>query len=113
MQGDIGNAYLESYTQEKVYFVTGPEFGHLAGHTMITEKTLYGLCTSGFHFHEWLCVVLKNLRFHHSKVDPNLWMHDAGDIWEYIVVYVDDIIVAMKDPKAFLIAFRNLVSAVK
>ena len=28
MQGDIGNAYLESYTQEKVYFITGPEFGH-------------------------------------------------------------------------------------
>ena len=26
MQGDIGNAYLESYTQEKVYFIAGPEF---------------------------------------------------------------------------------------
>ena len=28
-------------------------------------------------------------------------MHDAGDAWAYIVVYVDDIIVAMKDPKSF------------
>ena len=27
MQRDIGNAYLKSYTQEKVYFITGPEFG--------------------------------------------------------------------------------------
>ena len=24
---DIGNAYLESFTQEKVYIVAGPEFG--------------------------------------------------------------------------------------
>ena len=31
MQGDVGNAYLESYTQEKVYFIAGPEFGHHAG----------------------------------------------------------------------------------
>ena len=28
-------------------------------------------------------------------------MRDAGDAWEYIVVYVDDIIVAMNDPKSF------------
>ena len=26
MVGDIGNAYLESYTKEKVCFTTGPEF---------------------------------------------------------------------------------------
>ena len=24
---DIGNAYLESYTKEKIVFVAGPEFG--------------------------------------------------------------------------------------
>ena len=28
-------------------------------------------------------------------------MHDAGDCYEYIVVYVDDLIIAMKDPKEF------------
>ena len=47
MQGDIGNAYLESYTQEKVYFTAGPEFGHLAGHNYIIDKALYGLSSSG------------------------------------------------------------------
>ena len=35
MQGDIGNAYLESYTQEKVCFTTGREFGPLAGQTLV------------------------------------------------------------------------------
>ena len=28
-------------------------------------------------------------------------MCDGGNVWEYAVVYVDDIIVAMKDPQAF------------
>ena len=28
-------------------------------------------------------------------------MRDAGDIYEYLVVYVDDLIAAMQDPKAF------------
>ena len=39
---DIGNAYLESYTTEKVAFIAGPEFGKCAGHTMIIVKAQYG-----------------------------------------------------------------------
>ena len=50
MQGDIGNAYLESYTQEKVYFIAGPEFGYQSGHTFIIDKALYGLQSSGLRF---------------------------------------------------------------
>jgi hypothetical protein len=34
---DIGNAYLEAETKEKVFFVAGPEFGDLAGHTLIID----------------------------------------------------------------------------
>ena len=101
MQGDIGNTYLESYMQEKVYFIARPEFGPLAGHTLIIEKALYGLCSSGLHFHEKLSSVLRKYGFHRSHIDPDLWMWDTGDLWEYVVVYVDDIIVAMKDAKHF------------
>ncbi len=32
---DIGNAYLEAETQEKVYIIAGPEFGDLEGQTFI------------------------------------------------------------------------------
>ena len=101
MQGDMGNAYLESYTQEKVYFIAGAEFGHHAGTTYIIEKALYGLCSSGLRFHERLSNVLQGFDFTQSHVDLDMWIHDAGNSWEYIVVYVDDIIVAMKDPKSF------------
>ena len=101
MQGDVGNAYLESYTQEKVYFIAGPEFGHHAGTTFIIEKALYGLRLSGLRFHKHLSNVLQGFDFTWSHVDPDVWMRDTGDTWEYIMVYVDDIIVAMKDPKSF------------
>jgi Reverse transcriptase (RNA-dependent DNA polymerase) len=32
---DIGNAYLEATTKEKVYVIGGPEFGALEGHTLV------------------------------------------------------------------------------
>ena len=54
MAGDIGNAYLEAYTKEKVYFIPGPELGDLEGHTLIIVKALYGLRTSGARFHDRL-----------------------------------------------------------
>ena len=44
---DIGNAYLESYTQEKVYIIGGQAFGDRQGHTLIITKALYGLRSSG------------------------------------------------------------------
>ena len=63
MQGDVGNAYLESYTLEKVYFITDPEFGHYLGHTCLIEKALYGLQSSGLCFHECLSNVLWSFSF--------------------------------------------------
>jgi hypothetical protein len=44
---DIGNAYLEAYTKEKLYVVAVPEFGDRQGNVMIIVKALYGLRTSG------------------------------------------------------------------
>jgi hypothetical protein len=40
---DIGNAYLEAFTSEKVYIIAGPEFGEREGHILIIRKALYGL----------------------------------------------------------------------
>ena len=38
MAGDVGNVYLESDTNEKVYIISGPEFGPLVGHTLLIDK---------------------------------------------------------------------------
>ena len=48
---DIGNAYLEAITTERVYIVAGPEFGELEGHMLVIYKALYGLRSSGIRWH--------------------------------------------------------------
>ncbi len=58
---NIGNAYLKAKTQEKVYIIAGPEFGELEGHTLIIFKALYGLRTSGLHWHECFANCLQDM----------------------------------------------------
>ena len=106
MVGDIGNAYLEATTKEKIYFVAGPEFGDLQGHIMVVYKALYGLRTSGARFHERLADALRIEGFLPSLADPDLWFRDAGDCYEYICVWVDDLMAILKDPAAFFEALR-------
>ena len=101
MVGDIGNAYLESFTKELVCIIAGPEFGDLQGHTLKLNKALYGLRTSGARFHERLADILRDMGFKPCKTDPDLWMRDAGDVWEYVCVYVDDLMAIMKEPEKF------------
>ena len=38
MTADVGNAYLEAHTKEKVAFIAGPEFGPLEGHVLLIHK---------------------------------------------------------------------------
>ena len=37
---DVGNAYLEAFTKEKVCFIAGEGFGNLIGHTLVIVKVL-------------------------------------------------------------------------
>ena len=105
--GDIGNAYLEAYTKEKVCFRAGPEFGALAGHLLMIDKALYGLRTSGARFHAKLADTLRALGFKPTYADPDVWIRDAGNCSEYVVVYVDDIFTALKNPSKFYDSLRG------
>ena len=49
---DIGNAYLEAHTDKKVCIHAGPEFGSRQGHILLIDKALYGLQSSGAHWHD-------------------------------------------------------------
>ena len=104
---DIGNAYLESYTKEKVAFIAGPEFGELQGHLFIIVKALYGLKSSGARWHDRLFDALTLMGFKPSRADPDIWMRDKGDHYEYIAVYVDDLLIASKDPQSIITALES------
>ena len=101
---DIGNAYLETHTREKVYIIAGPEFGELEGHTLIISKALYGLHSSGLRWSERLADVLRAMEFFPSKAEKDIWMRDKGDHYEYIAVYVDDLMIASRLPEVIISA---------
>ena len=46
---DIGNTYLEAEMAEPIYIIASPEF---EDHIFVIHKALYGLQTSGLHWHE-------------------------------------------------------------
>ena len=100
---DVGNAYLEAYTDEKLCIMAGPEFKELQGHLLIMFKALYGTRSGGARWHDRLFDILQELKFKPSKADPDVWMRpeQGGTCYEYIAVYVDDLAIAAKDPQAF------------
>jgi Reverse transcriptase (RNA-dependent DNA polymerase) len=108
---DIGNAYLESDTMEKIYIIGGKEFECIGmqGHTLVIVKALYGLKSSGMRWWGVLADVLRQMGFVPSKADPNIWMrpkqdpdNPAQDHYEYIMVYVDDLGIASKAPEGIV-----------
>jgi hypothetical protein len=97
---DIGNAYLESYTKEKVCITAGDEFGERKGHLLIIRKALYGLRSSGARWHDRFHDVLREMGWTPCKMEPDVWMKRVDDHYEYIATYVDDLMIASKNPKA-------------
>jgi hypothetical protein len=108
MVGDISSAYLEAYTQEKVCFRAGPEFGPLAGHLLKIVRALYGLRTSGARWHDRLADVLLEKGYFQCKADPDLWIKDCGTYYSYVLVYVDDIMYIGKEPQQFFDSLTDI-----
>ena len=82
---DIGNAYLEAYTDQKLCIIAGPEFKELQGHLLIMIKALHGTRSGGARWHDRLFDILQELRFKPSKADPDVWMRPepGGTCYEY------------------------------
>ena len=95
---DVGNAYLEAYTKEKLVIRAGPEFGDEEGNYKAIDKALYGLRTSGGRWAECLSDDLLALGWIRSKGNVGIWMKDMGTYWAYLTTWVGDIIVFDKDP---------------
>ena len=74
---DIGSAYLEAFTDEKLYIVASPEFQELEGYILIFLKALYGLKSSGKRWAEGIHGILRDMKFLSSKADPCIWLRKA------------------------------------
>ena len=106
---DVGNAFLNGITRDKLYIIAGPEFGpERAGKPLILYKSIYGARALCARFHEHLSERLLKLGFKPSKADPDLWYKDLGTHYEYIGTYVDDLLIASKNPQAIIDALKEV-----
>ena len=80
---DIGNAYLEAKTKEKLYIVAGPEFEELEGHILVIYKVLYGLQSSGLKWSQKIHDIMFDMGFSPSKADPCVWLRKAKCATKY------------------------------
>ena len=99
---DVGSAYLQAPTREKLYTIAEPYFGDLEGHTLIVRKAVYGLKLSGKMWSERSAEVFKSMGFLPSKTQDDIWIKDMKTHYEYIARYVDDLAIASKNPQAII-----------
>ena len=106
---DIGNAYLEAFTDEKLYIVAGPDFQELEGYILIFLKALYGLISSDKTWDEVICGKLRGMEFTPSRADPYIWLRKALNLrcYEYVAVYVEDLCIAAESPSAIISIFKT------
>ena len=99
---DIKNAYLTAPCRERVWTRAGVEFGDDMGKAFMIVKALYGLCSSGAAFRAFLAERLDEMGFKSSIADPNVRLRsetkaDSEEYYEYILVYVDDLLAISVD----------------
>ena len=109
LSADVQNAYLNARTKEKCYAIAGPEFGSgKAGRPVKIVRALYGLRSSGARWRDHLANTIRTLGFKACTADPDVWMRpntrpsDGFKYWEYILVYVDDLLVVSHDAQSVM-----------
>ena len=113
LSGDIQNAYLTAPNREKVWIRAGDEFKYvngmqdIVGKILIVTRALYGLKSAGASFRAFLAEKLDSMSFKSSVADPNVWLRpavkpDKEEYYEYILVYVNDIISVSHAPMGIM-----------
>ena len=111
---DIGNAYLNADCAERIYTVAGKEFGAaMEGQVLIVKKALYGLKSSGAAWRKHLAESIKGLGFVSTRGDPDVYIRSAvkptgEEYYEYLLVYVDDLLCVSHDTSSIMLEFSNL-----
>ena len=107
--GDIGNAFIQATTKEKVYTRCGPAFGDKEGCIALIVRALYGLTTSAQRFRTLLADFLRSLGFVPTRYDRDVWMRlrHSEEGYDYICTHVDDFKIVAKDPDYWLVKIKE------
>lgn len=97
-QLDVKSAYLHSEIDEEVYIEQpiGYEQKASDGSKLVCKllKSIYGLKQAAFNWNRNLSKFLAEQNFKRSEHDNCLYFRQCGESFDYIVIWVDDIIIA-------------------
>jgi histone deacetylase 1/2 len=101
-QLDVQNAFLHGILEEEVYMSQPPGYVDQKHPDYVCklDKALYGLKQAPRAWYARLCGKLVALGFVPSKADTSLFYYTKGGVSIYVLVYVDDIIVASSSSEA-------------
>ena len=107
--GDVQNAYLNAPTKEKTYTTAGLEFGpDKVGQPALIVRALYGLKSSAARWRDHIAATLRDMGFKMCQADPDVWLRantrpsDGFQYYEYVLVYIDDLLIVSHDPKTVM-----------
>lgn len=103
-QLNVQNAFLHGLLEENVYMKQPPGYENSSQPNFICklDKALYGLKQAPRAWYARLSGKLQQLGFKASKVDTSLFYYSKGDVIIFMLIYVDDIIVASSTQSAVL-----------
>ncbi|XP_073357742.1 uncharacterized protein [Aegilops tauschii subsp. strangulata] len=109
-QLDVQNAFLHGVLEEEVFMKQplGYENKNTPYHVCKLEKALYGLKQAPRAWYSRLSTQLQQLGFTPSKADTSLFFYNKGNITMFVLVYVDDIIVASSSSDATTCLLKDL-----
>lgn len=101
-QLDVSNAFLHGLLDESAYMQQPPGFEDAQHPSYVyrLHKAIYGLKQSPHAWYSRLTQRLQELGFVPSRADVSLFVLSRPDLHVYILVYVDDIIIASSCPMA-------------
>jgi hypothetical protein len=107
---DVQNVFLHGILDEEVYMKQPSGFVSLEfpSYHCKLEKTLYGLKQAPRAWYSRLSDKLQSLGFSPSKADISLFYYSKGSVTIFLLIYVDDIIVASSSSSAVDHLLRNL-----
>jgi histone deacetylase 1/2 len=109
-QLDVKNVFRHGVLKEGVYMIQPPEYKEKTKPTYICKlnKSLYGLKQAPGAWYYHLISKLVDVGFIASKSDTSLFIYHKSSITFFMLIYVDDIIVASSSQDAIDALLKDL-----
>jgi hypothetical protein len=111
-QLDVQNVFLHGILEDEVYMRHPSRYENRMkpGYVCKLDKAIYGLKQAPRVWYSRLSEKLIKLSFQASKADTFLFFYDKGGVTIFLLVYVDDIIVASSSQEAVDAMLKDLHS---